>query len=206
MKRLFLIAFVLLLMGGCASQKNAPVPSAVGDAEFDSSTSGRAFLTKPREVSVEGDHSEFGRSSVDELWLNAIRGGYSQAHYRYFLFRVPSLLGRGRVDVVFFNDDGKGFFVPVEIAPADPGGAAFTLYREAGGGESYTAKSTLRGLIRANAGDPTITISLDCVNKLSMLFIPAGQQQWRSRMTFGEAALPNTTLQAAKEIDGRIRR
>jgi hypothetical protein len=204
MKQFCLLAFGVFC-AGCASGPSVPVVVENVEADFPASLLGRAFLAKPVDTALEGEPSEFGRVPTDGLWLTAMQGGYSPDLYRYFLFRMPGAGGRGQLEVVFFNDDFKGFFVTAEIESAGPGGTEFVLRRDTGGGESYRWKTVLRGTVTERDGGRGLAVILESRSKLSML-VPAGKRWWRSRMIFAEEDLPASTLRAAEEISATIQR
>jgi hypothetical protein len=200
MRRIGNVVALVLVFAGCASPERPLVDAQARKSDFHSAIAGRPFLARPVHVSVEGATPEFGSAATEELWLNAIQGGVSGSDYRYFMFRVPSLAEVGDVDVVFFNDDAKGMFVPFEVVLAEAGRLEFAVNRKSGGGESYTTKSMLRFTVVSNAGEtqPSISVSVDCGSQLSTLFIPAGKRHWRARMEFVEARIPEGTLDAAR--------
>jgi hypothetical protein len=203
--RIVLIGLALVV-AGCVSQDHAIAGTPITNREFPLALVGKPFFTAPARVSVTGEPSEYGSAPVEDLWLNAIQGGVSGSHYQYFMFRWPGLAGKGQIDIVFFDDDALGFYVPAQVTSAAIGGAVeFTINRKLAGGEGFAWKSILRFNI-ARDSVHRLSASIDSNSQLSTLFIPAGRRHWVGRMEFAEAAIAEETVTAARKISLKIKR
>lgn len=160
---------------------------------------GKAFYCAATNIDASGDPS-FGVAS--DSWQSHISGSVSTDGYAYPYFLIRERKQGAGVEVVFFDDQGVGYFV--ELPLEGPGrGAYFVLHRKGRGeGGAWQRKQTITldgaesaGLVHARiSGTETVT----------RLKVFKRTFAWELNYSFKQADISLQTLKMALAIDKKL--
>ncbi len=178
-----------------------PLHLALADTESGlvRGLAGKAFHCAATSIGADGE-PPFGVAR--DSWQSHISGGVSTDGYAYPYFLIRERKQGAGVEVVFFNDQGVGYFV--ELPLEGPGrGAYFVLQRKGRGeGGAWQRKQTITlngsesaGLVHARiSGTETVT----------RLKVFKRTFAWELNYSFKQADISLQTLKMALAIDKKL--
>jgi hypothetical protein len=167
------------------------------EADFVRGISGKAFECTAINVDASGE-PPFGVAS--NSWQAHISGGVSRDAYPFFLIR-ESKRG-GAFEIVFFNNEGRGYFVELPQEASDRG-PYFVLQRKGRGeGGAWQRKQIIRFESSENLG--LIRVRINGSERVSRLMVFKRTFAWELNYSFKQAGISSETLQIALRIDKKL--
>jgi hypothetical protein len=150
-------------------------------------------------ISIEASGKPpFGVAS--NSWVAHICCGVSRNVYPYFLIR-ESKQSR-RVDVVFFNDQGRGFFV--ELPLEGPEGGTYFVLRRKGGGEGGAWQYKQIITFENSESPDVIRARVSGSETFTRLMVFKKTSAWELNYSFKQADISPQTLKMALAIDKKL--
>jgi hypothetical protein len=171
------------------------------------------FKANTVNVTIEGLPTALPRAAEnkDTFWANIIAGGLEPKRQRYFIFRPATNPGHDALDIVFFNDDGTGFFVVVpkeRLSGVDQRRIEFYSVAT-GGGESGHGTVKTNYKISSNFGgsEPlalSILINSTQVWQTVEHLYREEKSSWHAELHFEPAVVLEPLLASAKRISIKL--
>lgn len=192
---LAVIALTPACSAGASSKQQLVSEARKQNMRFELTAAQGPFKSKPNVRGLSGSPSDY--QGPGNLWLNLLRGGYSSADYPYFLLRAGVKLDT--LDVVFFDDLGRGFSVPLQKEGGDEG--YYLLARSLHGGE--VGRVSDRIVITLQSGDKLVAaVAIRTSAKTMGLF--GTSREWSAILEFETASVSSDLHARAKGITGVI--
>jgi hypothetical protein len=155
------------------------------------------FSTEGNIVSREGAPLDYREDKL--LWLNALRGGHATSDYPYFMFRPPRNRDGPAFDIVCFNSEGIGFYVPITAPTASgPMKIGFSFQRRTGGGEAAIQTEDLHFTVSWEQRPPEyVRASIVSVAKSRQWLIFAWNKKWSATMVLPKTTAPPEVIEEA---------